>query len=96
MCYATRCGEACRFEMLHLAILANSSLTPSEPFSETADGRTIPRQAGGILHGRSDSPDRNRLNFSYAVEQRFAFLSGFGFALDESLPTIVRHRKGDL
>ena len=53
-------------------------------------------KAVAMNHSSTISPDRNRLNFSYAVEQRFAFLSGFGFALDESLPTIVRHRKGDL
>ena len=40
--------------------------------------------------------ERNRLNFAHLVTQRFGFLSAFGFAVSESLPTIVRYRNGDL
>lgn len=41
-------------------------------------------------------PERKRLNFAHAVAERFGFLSEFGFRVSESLPTIVRYRKGDL
>jgi len=41
-------------------------------------------------------PKRTRLNFTEAVNDRFAFLKELGFSEAESLPTIVRYRKGDL
>ena len=41
-------------------------------------------------------PDRTRLRFANAVRERFAFLGDLGFSEVESLPTIVRYRKGDL
>ncbi len=40
--------------------------------------------------------ERTRLNFADAVRKRFAFLSDHGFTETESLPTIVRYRKGNL
>lgn len=40
--------------------------------------------------------ERTRLNFAGAVRKRFAFLGDHGFTETESLPTIVRYRKGDL
>jgi hypothetical protein len=41
-------------------------------------------------------PDRTRLNFAHAVKERFGFLAEQGFALAESMPTLVRYQKGDL
>lgn len=41
-------------------------------------------------------PERTRLNFANAVSERFAFLDDLGFSKSESLPTLVRFRKGDL
>ncbi len=40
--------------------------------------------------------ERTRLNFADAVSRSFAFLAEFGFTEIESLPTLVRYRKGDL
>jgi hypothetical protein len=40
--------------------------------------------------------ERTRLNFADAVRKRFVFLGDHGFTEVESLPTIVRYRKGDL
>jgi hypothetical protein len=40
--------------------------------------------------------ERTRLNFAHAVRQRFAFLDDFGFSESESLPTLVRYRKGEV
>jgi len=39
-------------------------------------------------------PERMRLNFANAVVEKFSFLTDLGFAVTESLPTIVRYRKG--
>jgi hypothetical protein len=36
------------------------------------------------------------MNFANAVSERFAFLDDLGFSKSESLPTLVRFRKGDL
>lgn len=40
--------------------------------------------------------DRMRLNFANSVSEKFSFLRDLGFSEVESLPTIVRYRKGDL
>lgn len=40
--------------------------------------------------------ERTRLNFPNAVSEKFSFLGDLGFSEVESLPTIVRYRKGDL
>lgn len=40
--------------------------------------------------------ERMWLNFVDAVRKRFAFLGEYGFTETESLPTLVRYRKGDL
>ena len=40
--------------------------------------------------------DRTRFDFANVVRQRFAFLADYGFHETESLPTIVRYRRGDL
>lgn len=40
--------------------------------------------------------ERTRLNFANAVSEKFSFLGDLGFSEVESLPTIVRYRKGDL
>lgn len=40
--------------------------------------------------------ERWRLNFVDAVRKQFAFLGEYGFTETESLPTLVRYRKGDL
>lgn len=41
-------------------------------------------------------PERTRFDFASAVSERFAFLDDLGFSRVESLPTLVRFRKGDL
>jgi hypothetical protein len=40
--------------------------------------------------------ERTRLNFANAVSEGFSFLVAQGFAVVESLPTLVRYRKGEL
>jgi hypothetical protein len=40
--------------------------------------------------------DRTHLNFANVVTKAFAFLSDLGFVQIESLPTLVRYRKGDI
>ena len=40
--------------------------------------------------------NRTELNFASAVSEKFVFLEEVGFSKIESLPTIVRYRKGDL
>lgn len=39
---------------------------------------------------------RKRLNFAHLVVERYRFLEELGFVESESMPTIVRYRKGDL
>jgi hypothetical protein len=41
-------------------------------------------------------PDRVNLNFANIAKEKFSFLCDIGFAIIESLPTIVRYRKGDV
>ena len=41
-------------------------------------------------------PERTRLNFANVVERRLAFLAEFGFSQIESLPMLVRYKRGDL
>lgn len=40
--------------------------------------------------------ERTRLNFAHAVSERFAFLDDMGFSAVESLPTLVRYRRGEI
>lgn len=40
--------------------------------------------------------ERAHLNFADAVGKTFAFLDDYGFSNSESLPTLVRYRKGNL
>jgi hypothetical protein len=40
--------------------------------------------------------ERENLNFANLVKERFAFLRDLGFVDIESLPTILRYRKGDI
>jgi hypothetical protein len=42
------------------------------------------------------APERTRLNFANAASEAFSFLSDRGFVLVESLPTLVRYRKGEI
>jgi hypothetical protein len=41
-------------------------------------------------------PERTRLNFANAARESFSFLGDRGFAVVESLPTLVRYRKDEL
>ena len=54
------------------------------------------RRATTTGMSRKIGRDRTRLNFANAVSERFSFLRDLGFTEVDSLPTIVRYRKGDI
>ena len=48
------------------------------------------------MDGGVSGQGRPDLNFANIAKEKFAFLRDLGFAIIESLPTIVRYRKGDI
>lgn len=48
------------------------------------------------MEGGASEQERIGLNFESITKEKFAFLCDLGFAIIESLPTIVRYRKRDI